>query len=267
MLLVQILDLEQNDFLTLLVNNFVSVHVPPCKYVALQQVDLGQVGGGVVVVGAIVVVDGTVVGVGSLVVVGFQVVVDGIVGVVGALVVVVGALVVVVGVAAVVVVVVDIGTGVSPAVVVVIVGSIVVVVTLTGQHRQGPCPAKGVHLLVWQLSSSTVMFSFAIFSSTHTCPGRAAEHFRSSQFWQQKQGICKPGGSVPPPPPPGIIIGGNCLFLRLSGVWLQSFSAVQTPSLLVICGIPTSTVVQWPPYGKYLLHSGLGEHWLLTRAS
>jgi len=233
MLLVQILDLEQNDFLTLLVNNFVSVHVPPCKYVALQQVDLGQVGGGVVVVGAIVVVVGTivvvvgaVVGVGPLVVVGFQVVVDAIIVVVGALVVV----------DAVVVVVVDIGTGVSPAVVVVIVTSIVVVVNLTGQHRQGPCPAKGVHLPVWQLSRSTVMFSFAIFSSTHICPGRAAEHCRSSQFWQQMQGICKPGGSVPPPPPPmgGIIIGGNCLFLRLSGVRLQSCFSAQTPSLLMI---------------------------------
>ena len=50
MLLVHIFPLEQNFFFTAFFNPDVSVQAPPCRYVALQQVDAGQVEGAVVVV-------------------------------------------------------------------------------------------------------------------------------------------------------------------------------------------------------------------------
>ena len=56
-LLVQLLDLEQN-FFSFLESSLVSVQDPPCKKVALQQVEEGQAGVGVVVVGTGVVVVG-----------------------------------------------------------------------------------------------------------------------------------------------------------------------------------------------------------------
>ena len=55
-LLVQLLDLEQN-FFSFLDSSLVSVQDPPCKKVALQQVEEGQAGVGVVVVGTGVVVE------------------------------------------------------------------------------------------------------------------------------------------------------------------------------------------------------------------
>ena len=67
-LLVQLLDLEQN-FFSFLDSSLVSVQDPPCKKVALQQVEEGQAGAGVVVVGTGVVVET------GVVVVGIQVVV------------------------------------------------------------------------------------------------------------------------------------------------------------------------------------------------
>jgi len=118
-LLVQLLDLEQN-FFSFLDSSFVSVQDPPCRKVALQQVEEGQVGGEVVVVGPWVVV-----------VVTGVVVVD----------------------AKVVVIVVEVITrGVSPVVVVIVVvpvvvaGLVVVEVFLTAQQRHVPCPGSGVHL-------------------------------------------------------------------------------------------------------------------------
>ena len=113
-LLVQLLDLEQN-FFSFLDSSFVSVQDPPCRKVALQQVEEGQVGGEVVVVGTWVVV-------------------------------------VVVDAKVVVIVVEDITTGVSPVVVVIVVvpvevaGLVVVEVFLTAQQRHVPCPGSGVHL-------------------------------------------------------------------------------------------------------------------------
>jgi len=115
-LLVQLLDLEQN-FFSFLDSSFVSVQDPPCRKVALQQVEEGQVGVGVVVA------------VGTWVVV------------------------VVVDIKVVVIVVEDITTGVSPVVVVIVVVPVVVaglvvvvVVFLTAQQRHVPCPGSGVHL-------------------------------------------------------------------------------------------------------------------------
>ena len=54
-LLVQLLDLEQNFFFSFLPRSLVSVQEPPCKKVALQQVEEGHKGAGVVVVDLMVV--------------------------------------------------------------------------------------------------------------------------------------------------------------------------------------------------------------------
>ena len=98
------------------------MQVPPSKYVALQQVDEGQVGGAVVVVGSIVVVS----------VVGLGVFGSMVMGVSPMMAVVSGVGLVVVGSKV---------MGVSPMMVVVsVVGNVVL---LTGQHRQGPWPGKG----------------------------------------------------------------------------------------------------------------------------